>query len=227
MDAVVIGIAGGTGSGKTTVAESIGSRFCPDRVVLVGQDAYYLDAGHLPIEERAKINYDHPSAFDNALLAHHVEELKAGRPIERPVYNFASHSRLPDTVHVKPGKVIILEGILVLEDSRLRDLMDIRIFVDVDADVRFIRRLQRDMVERGRSLKSVVDQYMNVVRKMHLGFVEPSKRHAHVIIAHGGHNEVAIDMVASKVRSILDAEETTAQAESRRADQTHNVNVFD
>ncbi|HMX63709.1 MAG TPA: uridine kinase [Candidatus Sumerlaeota bacterium] len=203
MNSVVIGIAGGSGSGKTTFAQSLMKQLRSEHVVMLGLDNYYLDHSELPLEERAKINYDHPDAFDWDLLLAHVKALRAGKAIESPIYNYAVHGRMKETTPIKPGKVIIVEGILVLYDKRLIQQMDIKIFVDAEADVRFIRRLQRDIEERGRSLNSVVDQYLNVVRKMHLGFVEPSKRHADIIIPKGGHNEIAIDMILTKIRSIL------------------------
>lgn len=203
MTSLVIGIAGGSGSGKTTVAENLIKMLPGEDVILIGQDNYYLDRSDLPLEERARINYDHPDAFDTKLLLEQLVMLRDGNSVQMPVYNYAIHARRPDTIPVKPAKVIILEGILVLYDKALRQQMDIKIFVDAEADVRFIRRLQRDIEERGRSLNSVIDQYLNVVRKMHLGFVEPSKRHADIIIPKGGHNEIAIDMVLTKIRSIL------------------------
>ncbi|MCC6547084.1 uridine kinase [Candidatus Sumerlaeota bacterium] len=203
MSSVIIGIAGGSGSGKTTFAQNLVKQLDSGNVVMIGLDNYYLDHPELPIEERAKINYDHPDAFDWDLLLSHVKALRAGKSIESPIYNYALHGRMKETTPVKPGKVIIVEGILVLYDKRLVQQMDIKIFVDAEPDVRFIRRLQRDIEERGRSLNSIVDQYLNVVRKMHLGFVEPSKRHADIIIPKGGHNEIAIDMILTKIRSIL------------------------
>ena len=203
MKPVVIGIAGGSGSGKTTVADTLLRKLSSEHVVMLGLDSYYLDHSHLPMEDRAKVNYDHPDAFDWELLLQHVCELKAGRNVETPIYNYAVHGRMKETIPVNPGKVIVVEGILVLYDKRLREQMDIKIYVDAEPDVRFIRRLQRDIEERGRSLNSVIDQYLNVVRKMHLGFVEPSKRHADVIIPKGGHNEIAIDMMQTKIQAIL------------------------
>lgn len=205
MFPVVIGVAGGTGSGKTTVSRKIIDHLKTDEVVILGLDSYYKNFD-LPFEEREKINYDHPDAFDIDLLFEHIQLLKQGQTIQQPVYNYAQHRRMEETVPVKPAKVIIIEGILVLCFEKLRELMDIRIYVDVDADLRFIRRLNRDVKERGRSLSSVVDQYLSVVRVMHLSFVEPSKRHADIIIPRGGHNEIAIDTITTKVRSVLAGE---------------------
>ena len=201
---VLIGLAGGTGSGKTTVAQAIFQRLAGRPVVVLEMDAYYLDHGGLPLEQRAAINYDHPLAFDKELLIDHLHELLAGRPVRRPVYDFRAHARLTTTVLVSPADVIILEGILVLEDERLRQVMDIKLYVDTDPDVRIIRRLQRDIRERGRSFASVVDQYLRVVRPMHLQFVEPSKRYADIVIPEGGENLVAIDVIASKIEHLLD-----------------------
>jgi len=200
---VIIGIAGGTGSGKTTVALRV-REAAPDRTIcIIHHDSYYHDNSHLPMAERARINYDHPAAFETALLIEHLEALRRGEPVEVPVYDYAVHSRLPETKRLEPADIIFGEGILVLEDERLRELMDIRLFVDVDADERFIRRLRRDIVERGRDPQSVMDQYLDVVRPMHLQFVEPSKRYAHLIIPEGGHNSVAIDLIAVKIADII------------------------
>ncbi len=204
---VLIGIAGGTGSGKTTVAEAIGDQLCGNHIALISQDNYYLDQGHLPFEERIRINYDHPDAFDWDLLLEHLRMLRQGRPIERPVYDFAAHSRKPETVVVRPSRVVVLEGIMALVDARVREIMDIKIFVDTDADVRFIRRLTRDLRERGRSLDSIVDQYQSIVRLMHMEFIEPSKRHADIIVPEGGFNRVAVDLIVTKIRSILNEHE--------------------
>jgi uridine kinase len=200
---VLIGVAGGTGSGKTTVAEQVVRSFSDRSVLMLEQDAYYKDQGHLSMEERLQTNYDHPLAFDNDLLIEHLQHLLQYRPIEKPVYDYARHTRSPETIHIDAKNVIILEGILVLEDERLRDMMDIKIFVDADADVRIIRRMMRDIHERGRSLDSVVDQYLQVVRPMHEQFCEPSKKYADVIIPEGGENQVAIDLMVTKIRSIL------------------------
>lgn len=203
MRAIVIGIAGGTGSGKTTVAHKIASYFGSDEVVLVDQDSYYRDLHHLPIEERKRINFDHPDAFDTALLMEHLLLLKNGRPVEKPNYSYKLHCRTEETTHVEPAPVILIEGILVLEPEVLRRLMEIKIFVDTDDDIRFIRRLRRDIHERGRDLDSVILQYERTVRPMHLGFILPTKRYADVVIPRGGENDVAIRMVVATVREQL------------------------
>ncbi|SEA95497.1 uridine kinase [Thalassobacillus cyri] len=201
---VVIGVAGGTGSGKTSVTRSVIQRFADKPLLMIEQDYYYKDQYHLPMEERLKTNYDHPLAFDNDLLIEHLKQLIQEKPIEKPVYDYKMHTRSNESIHVEPREVIIVEGILVLEDERLRDLMDIKVFVDTDADVRIIRRLMRDIKERGRSIDSVIEQYINVVRPMHLQFVEPTKRYADIIIPEGGQNHVAIDLMATKIKTILE-----------------------
>ncbi len=202
---VIIGVAGGTGSGKTTVALRV-QEAAPGRTVqIIHHDSYYHDIAHLALKDRAKINYDHPNAFDTALLVEHLKMLKAGEAVDVPVYDYATHSRLPDTRRVEPADIIFVEGILVLESEPLRELMDIRLYVGVDADERFIRRLKRDTSERGRSVESVIDQYMNVVRPMHQQFVNPTKKYAHLIIPRGGHNQVAIDLIAAKIAAIHQA----------------------
>ncbi|CDQ18083.1 uridine kinase [Halobacillus karajensis] len=200
---IVIGVAGGSGSGKTSVTRSIIQRFTDKTLLMLEQDYYYKDQSDLPFEERLQTNYDHPLAFDNDLLIEHLEQLLEQKPVEKPVYDYKMHTRSEDTIHVEPKEVIIVEGILVLEDERLRDLMDIKVFVDTDADVRIIRRLMRDINERGRSLDSVIEQYINVVRPMHLQFVEPTKRYADIIIPEGGQNHVAIDLMATKIQTVL------------------------
>lgn len=201
---VVIGIAGGSGSGKTSVTNSIYEVFKENSVVVIEQDYYYKDQSHLEFEERLATNYDHPLAFDTDLLIEHINELLERRPIKKPVYNYAVHTRAEETIGIDPKDVIILEGILVLEDKRLRDLMDIKLFVDTDGDLRIIRRLLRDINERGRTIDSVIDQYLNVVRPMHNQFIEPTKRYADVIIPEGGQNEVAIDLMVTKIKTILE-----------------------
>ncbi|MCR2820483.1 uridine kinase [Lederbergia panacisoli] len=201
---VIIGVAGGSGSGKTSVTNSIYETFKGHSILVIEQDFYYKDQGHLPMEERLKTNYDHPLAFDHDLLINHLEKLLCYESIEKPVYDYKQHTRSNETIHVEPKEVIIIEGILVLEDERLRNLMDIKIFVDTDADLRIIRRLVRDMEDRGRSFNSVISQYLNVVRPMHNQFIEPTKRYADVIIPEGGHNHVAIDLVATKIKTILE-----------------------
>lgn len=200
---MTIGIAGGTGSGKTTVVSEIYRNLSGEGIALIEQDAYYKDQPDIPLEERKLVNYDHPLAFDNDLLIGHLEELFSGRAVKKPVYSFETYTRTERTVLVEPKGIIILEGILLLEDPRLRSLLDIKIYVDTDPDVRFIRRLQRDLVERGRTLESVIKQYLNVVRPMHLMFVEPSKRYADIIIPEGGFNRVAIDLILAKIKAIL------------------------
>lgn len=201
----VIGIAGGTGSGKSTVADAVLAAALPERVAVLPMDNYYKDQSDLPFEERIRVNYDHPAAFDLELYLAHIAQLRQGRSVEMPLYSFEEYTRLNETVRVEPAPVVVLEGILVLFDERLRELMDLRIFVDADADVRFIRRLQRDILERGRTVESVVEQYMERVRPMHLSFVEPSKRYADVIIPHGGKNSAALDMLTARIHSLLTA----------------------
>ena len=203
MEPVVVGVAGGTGSGKTTVATEILRRAGTDHISFIQHDAYYKDLSDLPMAQRAMQNFDHPDALDNALLISHLQELKAGRPIELPVYDFTTHSRTSSTVTVEPFPVILVEGILIFADEELRQLMDVRIYVDTDADIRFIRRLQRDIAERSRTMESVIHQYLATVRPMHQEYVEPSKRHANVIIPEGGFNEVAMEMIAARIRVLL------------------------
>ncbi len=200
---VVIGVAGGTGSGKTSVTRSIIQRFADKTILMLEQDYYYKDQSDLPYEQRLQTNYDHPLAFDNELLIEHLQQLIHEKPVEKPVYDYKMHTRSEETIHIEPKEVIIVEGILVLEDERLRDLMDIKVFVDTDADVRIIRRMMRDINERGRTLDSVIEQYINVVRPMHLQFVEPTKRYSDIIIPEGGQNHVAIDLMAAKIQTVL------------------------
>ncbi len=201
---ITIGVAGGTGSGKTTVAHAILERVGWQRIAYLQQDAYYHDASNLPLAERARLNFDHPSALDSALLARHVQALQAGQAIDVPIYDFTTHTRRPETRRVQPQPVILVEGILLFAEPALRQLMDIKIFVDADPDLRFIRRLRRDIAERGRTLESVITQYLETVRPMHLEFVEPSKRYADVIIPEGGFNTVALDMVVARIVETLD-----------------------
>lgn len=200
-DVIVIGVSGGSASGKTTVANRIKIE-CNDSVELLSHDFYYLPHDDLPLEERIKLNYDHPNAFDTERLIHDIKDLKQLIPIERPVYSYKEHTRLSETVKVYPAKVIIVEGFMIFENAELRDLMDIKIFVDADADERLIRRIVRDVNERGRSLESVITQYTNTVKPMHELFVEPFKKHADVIIPRGGMNEVAIDMLIHRIKAI-------------------------
>ncbi|MFH1682068.1 MAG: uridine kinase [Candidatus Eisenbacteria bacterium] len=200
---VVIGMAGGTGSGKTTLAGRIAEALLEEDVAGINHDAYYLDRSDLPAAERAVLNYDHPAAFDNTLLIEHLDRLLAGEPVDRPVYSFVEHARLPETVRVEPCPVVLLEGILVLENRELRRRMDIRIFVDCDEDERLIRRLRRDVNERGRTIPAVIEQYLGTVKPMHQQFVEPSKRYADLIVPRGGHNQVALEMILARIRDIL------------------------
>ncbi len=199
----VIGIAGGSGSGKTTLARLIMERIGPEHIAFLPHDAYYRDFSHLPAEERARVNYDHPDALETDLLIEHIEALKAGKPIHRPIYDYTTHARRPETVLVEPRPIILVEGILVLAEPRLRELFDLKLYVDTDPDIRFIRRLQRDIRERGRTVEMVIEQYLNTVRPMHLEFVEPSKRYADLIIPEGGLNAVALDVILSRIRDRL------------------------
>jgi uridine kinase len=201
---VVIGVTGGSGSGKTSVTKAIYESFKGHSILILEQDYYYKDQSYLPFEERLKTNYDHPLAFDNDLLIQHIEQLLRYEGINKPVYDYSLHTRSHDVIRVQPKDVIILEGILVLEDERLRNLMDIKLYVDTDADLRIIRRLMRDIKERGRSIDSVIDQYVNVVRPMHNQFIEPTKRYADIIIPEGGRNHVAIDLMVTKIKTILE-----------------------
>lgn len=203
---MIIGICGGTGSGKTTVARRILADVSAECVLYMQQDSYYRNLGDLPPELRHNVNFDHPDALDNDLFINHVKALRAGETVEMPVYDFTTHTRRPETVTLAPKPILIIEGILIFADPGLRELMDIKIFVDTDADLRFIRRLQRDINERGRSAGSVIKQYLETVRPMHDQFVEPSKRHADVIIPEGGHNLVGIDLIAGKIRAQLQNE---------------------
>lgn len=199
---MVIGIAGGTGSGKSTLADRLKEAF-EGEMVSLSHDYYYKSNDHLTYEERTKLNYDHPDAFDTELLIEHVKQLKEGKAIEHPVYSFVEHTRMKETVKVEPARVILVDGILIFENKELCNLMDIKVFVDTDADVRIIRRLLRDVQERGRSLDSVISQYLNTVKPMHEEFVEPSKKRADIIIPEGGFNSVALDMLLERVRSFI------------------------
>ncbi len=200
---LVIGVAGGSGSGKSTVVREIVRGVAPEAVSIVYQDAYYRDYGHLPQEERAAINFDHPDALESDLLVEHLDALLTGRDVAVPIYDFKTHTRRPETETVRATRVVIVDGILVLADPELRDRMDIRVYVDTDADIRLIRRLRRDVEERGRTVDSVIRQYEATVRPMHLEFVEPSKRYADLIVPEGGFNRVAVDMLVTKMASIL------------------------
>ena len=203
MPPVLIGVAGGSGSGKTTVSQTILERVGRDRIAYLQHDAYYRDRAGLPWAERARINYDHPDSLETDLLVEHLKELRACRAVEVPVYDFAQHVRTTETRRTVPRPVILVEGILIFVDRSLREMFDIKIFVDTDADVRFLRRLQRDIAERGRTMDSVVSQYLETVRPMHLEFVEPSKRYADLIIPEGGFNQIAIDMVVARINAML------------------------
>lgn len=199
---VVIGIGGPSGSGKSTIADAI-QKEVRDHITILTQDSYYKSFEHLSYEERAKINYDHPQAFDNELLISHIQALKQRIPVQIPVYDFATHLRTEETVQLKPSKIIMVEGILIFENKVLRDLMDIKVFVDTDSDIRVLRRIERDMNERGRTLESIMDQYRSTVRPMNIEFVEPSKRYADVIIPEGGYNLIGIDMIIAKIKNVI------------------------
>ncbi|MCM3725224.1 uridine kinase [Neobacillus cucumis] len=201
---VVIGVTGGSGSGKTSVTNAIYESLKDLSILVLQQDYYYKDQHNVPFEERLKTNYDHPLAFDNDLLIKHIEKLLRYEAIDKPVYDYSIHTRSDKVIPVEPKEVIILEGILVLEDERLRNLMDIKLYVDTDADLRIIRRLERDISERGRTFDSVIAQYLNVVRPMHNQFIEPTKRYADIIIPEGGQNHVAIDLMVTKIQTILE-----------------------
>lgn len=196
---IIIGVSGGSGSGKTSVSYAIFNNFPNHSIMMLEHDSYYKDQSHLSFEERLKTNYDHPFAFDTDLLIEHLEKLLNYETIEKPVYDYVAHTRSTETVIQEPKEVIILEGILILEDKRLRDLMDIKIYVDTDDDIRIIRRIKRDMIERGRTLDSIIDQYLSVVKPMYHQFIEPTKRYADVIVPEGGENRVAIDLINTKV----------------------------
>lgn len=200
---VLIGVAGGSGSGKTSFADAIMDAVSSCDAVLLSQDAYYHDHRGLSLEERSKINYDHPEAFDTDLLLHHLSELKEGRPVPRLAYDYVTHSRKETGGLVEAKRIVILEGILVLDDERLRKLLDIKLYIDTDADVRLLRRLRRDILERGRDLEMVTEQYLGSVRPMHLEFVEPSKRYADLIVPEGAENQVALDLVIARVKAFL------------------------
>lgn len=201
-DVIVIGIAGGTGCGKSTMINKIKEEF-KEQITIISHDFYYK-YHDMPFEERKTLNYDHPSAFDTDILIKHIKELKEGKTIYRPVYDFTIHNRIDETVEVKPAKVIIVEGILIFENEELRDLCDIKVFIDTDADVRIIRRILRDVKKRGRTLESVVTQYLTTVKIMHETFVEPSKKFADIIIPEGGYNEVAVEMLNQRIHALLD-----------------------
>ena len=202
-DPLVIGIAGGSGSGKTTVAQEILQRVGPDRIAFLQHDSYYKDLSGLPPAQRAEVNFDHPNSLETELLIKHIASLRAGASVEVPIYDFSIHARTAKTFTVQPRRVILVEGILIFTEAALRDMFDVKIFVDTDSDMRFIRRLERDIKERGRTTESVIRQYQLTVRPMHLEFVEPSKRYADVIIPEGGFNAAALDMVVARVEALL------------------------
>jgi uridine kinase len=202
MQPIVIGVAGGSGSGKTTVVRRIVEALDKTSVTVLDHDRYYRDRNDLRLEERAALNYDHPDSLETDLMVRHILELRAGRGIEAPVYDFARHARTDSTEAITPGRALIVEGILIFSDPALRKLMDVKVYVDTDDDTRFIRRLRRDLSERGRTVESVIEQYMSTVKPMHLEFVEPSKRYADIIVPLGGHNLVAIDMLLTLIRSL-------------------------
>ena len=200
---IIIGVTGGSGSGKTSVSRAIFNHFPNHSIMMLEQDSYYKDQSNLSFEERLNTNYDHPCAFDTDLLIEHLQKLLAYETIEKPVYDYVAHTRSEATIIQEPKEVIILEGILILEDERLRDLMDIKLYVDTDDDIRIIRRIKRDMEERGRTLDSVIEQYLTVVKPMYHQFIEPTKRYADVIVPEGGENHVAIDLITTKVATFL------------------------
>jgi len=203
---IVFGVAGGTASGKTTVAHKVLEAVGASQVSYVPHDAYYRDMSYLPLSERAQLNYDHPESLETELLIEHIRQLLEHKPVQIPVYDFTDHRRTKRTKLIEPSPIILIDGILIFISDQLRDLMDIKIYVDTDADIRFIRRMERDMNERGRSLESIIKQYIETVRVMHLEFVEPSKRYADVIIPHGGLNRVAMDMVTARLIAMLQRE---------------------
>lgn len=202
----IIGIAGGTGSGKTTVVRKLIERLPKGDVVVIPQDSYYKDSSHVPVEERQNINFDHPDAFEWSLLSKHIHSLKEGKPIEQPIYDYITCTRQPQTIHIEPKDVIIVEGIMALRDKSLRDQMDLKIFVDADADDRLVRVIKRDIVERGRTTESVIERYQRVLKPMHEQFIEPCKRYADVIIPQGGHNNAAINVMAKFIKQQLRGE---------------------
>jgi uridine kinase len=204
---LTIGIAGGTGSGKTTVANGILERVGKERIAYLPHDAYYRDLGNLPPDQKAAMNFDHPDSLETELMITHIEQLKQGKSVELPIYDFSTHSRTGNSITIEPHPVIIVEGILLFADRQLRELLDVKIFVDTDTDIRFIRRLLRDITERGRTTENVIQQYLSTVRPMHLDFVEPSKRYANIIIPEGGLNEVAMEMVIARIESLLNRKE--------------------
>ena len=209
MNPLIIGVAGGSGSGKSTVARNVAAALGDASVAFIDMDAYYLNFAHLPYAERKKINWDHPDAFDWALLIDQLQRLAAGESIAKPVYDFVNHTRSSQTVVVPPAHVVVVDGILLFSDGRVRELCDVKVFVDADADIRLIRRIRRDTAKRGRPLDEVLDQYLTTVQPMHLQFVEPTKRYADVIVPRGGHNAVAIEMIVAKIQRRLGTQQPT------------------
>ena len=203
MNVTVIGVAGGTGSGKSTLVKRLQEAFIGDDVATLCHDYYYKSHSELSYDERTKLNYDHPQAFDTSMMVEHIKALKEGVPIEHPVYSFVEHNRMQQTVLVKPSRVLIIDGILIFENRELRELMDMKVYVDTDADIRLARRILRDVCDRGRTMQSVIDQYVGTVKPMHEEFVEPSKRYADVIIPEGGFNSVAVAMLIENIRSLI------------------------
>jgi uridine kinase len=201
---ITVGISGGTGSGKTTLARKVIAALGAENVVFMQQDSYYRNLSEMPVDRRNQVNFDHPDSVDLRLMHQHLEALRAGKAIDVPVYDFVTHTRKPERIRVEPLPVILVEGILILSDPGIRGLLEVKIFVECDADLRFIRRLERDIRERGRSMESVVTQYLSTVRPMHLQYVLPSKQHADLIVPEGGLNEIAVDLIASKIRSMVE-----------------------
>ena len=217
MKPLIIGIAGGTGSGKSTVARNVAQALSTSSVAFIDMDAYYKNFAHVPIEDRRRINWDHPDAFDWELLIAQLSALVRGHAIDKPVYDFVSHTRSAQTVRIPAAEVVVIDGILLFTDARVRELCDVKVFVDADADIRLIRRIRRDVAKRGRTLEDVIDQYLTTVQPMHLQFVEPSKRYADVIVPRGGHNPVAIEMIVAKIGRRLAAPRTTKESEGTPA----------
>jgi len=205
MKPLIIGIAGGSGSGKSTVARNVAGQIGAESVAFIDMDAYYLNFAHLPLEERRRMNWDHPDAFDWSLLLAHLGELAAGRAVDKPVYDFVSHTRSDRCVRIPPAQVVVVDGILLFTDARVRELCDVKVFVDAEPDIRLIRRIRRDMNKRGRPLDEILEQYVSTVQPMHFQFVEPTKRYVDVIVPRGGHNSVAIEMIVAKIQRRLAA----------------------
>jgi uridine kinase len=210
MKPLIIGVAGGSGSGKSTVARNVAQALHTESVAFIDMDAYYRNFAHLPLPERRKINWDHPESFDWELLVEQLSRLAAGESVEKPVYDFVSHTRSDRCVIVPPAHVVVIDGILLFSEARVRDLCDVKVFVDADPDIRLIRRIRRDMSKRGRPLEEILDQYVTTVQPMHLQFVEPSKRYADVIVPRGGHNAVAIEMIVAKIQRRISSAQRSA-----------------